>query len=1297
MINRPIRIGSLNARSIFKEHTPTTQRSFIYDLRTSHDLDILCLQETATNSSHSHITEEQIHSFTTFMFPKRSSIITKHAAIVCLRQDLTLVNAIVSMDERIIVASVVDQQRHIVCNIINTYIPASRTARPEFLRSFRSLPFVHEVDVGPWFLLGDFNLHLNNPTVTGAPAVQPWYDWIRTHFDNCMPAGLPTFQRGDYRSTIDYIFGHHSMMARVTNANQHFLPTSWTDHSLLTIDLLPVRQDIGRGSWRFNPSMLYDEIFITLLDHTMDSFFDTIDKTPAVTPQEQWESLKRLLKYTAQRHSRGSTAHRRSRIAKLQSERQQLLVDPANTGLVTIEQQIDSLIQHDTRQTMLRSATRWHEQGERNNKYFFRVIKERQTQQTITALQCSQNGAILTDIQDIIQETRRFYSNLYTPDEIDEVAMQSLLHTIPLTTRLSLSDAADLTAMPHMADIVDLVEHSPLGKSPGLDGLPFEVYKHLIPRSPRFRHLLLLVIRQAFEGIFPASWCHTRMVLLFKKGDPELLRNWRPLSLINTDAKLFTKLLAHRLNQVLPKLINPYQTGFMPHRLISDNGWINQVLMHNHSKVQQHDPAVAVFLDQEKAYDRVHPGYLRGVLLHFGFPDSLITSLSRLFFGTQVHISINGHLGKPFQQGRGLRQGDPLSPLLFNLVFEPLLRSILASPLQGVTLAPLRLQSGSQYTTRMLQRITPAPPPLKLLSYADDLEVFLSHPREWAILMDLLKCYGAASNAKVNLSKTILMSLSGKHYIEWESIADTFEAQWHHSHSPEAVRYLGYPLYHNNDQLSLFLDSIKAKVLRHANILKERRLSLRGASTVANSLLLSRLWHVLRVTPVSEQWLKEMKSLVLSFLTPFWPKPSWATLCLPRKYGGVGVVDVMDQSQALHFVYLQRLCKPPRSSDFLSPWIIRYYQMLTGHTSLLPWFLYPKPLQHGLKHTPHMAYLGKLLCRLPGLQPSTDWSAQWLLSVPLRFVKPSGQTELETQPRLHYLLSDLAYWDLEQECLTLYPSQTLRHTLLKFRSNLVHSNTTSSTLHLNGYPNICFQINHSTPGSPTSSITSQPVSSTLPSLKHWILQISTTKTSDIPSLSLSQLRRYWHPHWQFILDRSSESDTTTSMPLTFTYPSSFWKRFWRLPIPHKAFTPWWRLLQRCISTQQKLHRFRLHQIDSDLCTLCKIEDEDVEHMFTACSSKRRFWWAALDLLHLGHLFPTQAMIWRALTTFQSYQHRPLDDSTLCRLGCIIAVLWQHHWRCRIDDQPWSTPAALNTLQNDLLYISFIPSLPRTTA
>jgi hypothetical protein len=87
-------------------------------------------------------------------------------------------------------------------------------------------------------------------------------------------------------------------------------------------------------------------------------------------------------------------------------------------------------------------------------------------------------------------------------------------------------------------------------------------------------------------------------------------------------------------------------------------------------------PGIALLLDQEKAYDRVHPQYLKACLDKYGFPQPLVVSIISLFFGTSLCINVNGFLTAPISQDRGLRQGDPLSPLLFNLAIEPLLRAI---------------------------------------------------------------------------------------------------------------------------------------------------------------------------------------------------------------------------------------------------------------------------------------------------------------------------------------------------------------------------------------------------------------------------------------------------------------------------------------------------------------------------------------------------------------------------------------------------------------------------------------------
>ncbi|CDH61023.1 predicted protein [Lichtheimia corymbifera JMRC:FSU:9682] len=153
--------------------------------------------------------------------------------------------------------------------------------------------------------------------------------------------------------------------------------------------------------------------------------------------------------------------------------------------------------------------------------------------------------------------------------------------------------------------------------------------------------------------------------------------------------------------------------------------------------------------------------------------------------------------------------------------------------------------------------------------------------------------------------------------------------------------------------------------------------------------------------------------------------------------------------------------------------------------------------------------------------------------------------------------------------------------------------------------------------------------SLIPTLTHWEFHFSSTKRRNVPYLSLSQLRLFWHPYWQYINHHTP--GPTDSVPRSLTYPQSFWRRFWRLSLPHKALTPWWRLLQHCIATQQKRHRFQLQNVDDSICSLCKIEEEDLKHMFVSCSTKRPFWRAALQYMQLDHIFPTQDLVWQALT------------------------------------------------------------------
>jgi hypothetical protein len=129
-------------------------------------------------------------------------------------------------------------------------------------------------------------------------------------------------------------------------------------------------------------------------------------------------------------------------------------------------------------------------------------------------------------------------------------------------------------------------------------------------------------------------------------------------------------------------------------------------------------------------------------------------------------------LASPITQGRGLRQGDPISPLLFNLAFEPLLRRLLSDLcLQGFTIHPPVSRPISKH--HAYNAYFPENTPIKLLAYADDLLMILADPQEWQILLLHLQTYNNASNARVNLKKTALFTLAGNYHEDWNVIATT--------------------------------------------------------------------------------------------------------------------------------------------------------------------------------------------------------------------------------------------------------------------------------------------------------------------------------------------------------------------------------------------------------------------------------------------------------------------------------------------------------------------------------------------
>jgi hypothetical protein len=226
------------------------------------------------------------------------------------------------------------------------------------------------------------------------------------------------------------------------------------------------------------------------------------------------------------------------------------------------------------------------------------------------------------------------------------------------------------------------------------------------------------------------------IVLLPKKQDAATVADYRPISLINSVIKIITKILANRLAPHMNKLVSITQNGFIKKRCIHDNFlYAQRTIQLLHKKKQ---PALFIKLDISKAFDSIAWTFLLEVLAALGFSLKWRDWISAILATSSSKVLVNGLPGESFKHARGLRQGDPLSPLLFILSIDPLHRLIEKAAQGGI-----------------LQPVLPKAANLRCSLYADDAAVFAAPvATELDRLHRLLMFFGECSGLRVNISKT---------------------------------------------------------------------------------------------------------------------------------------------------------------------------------------------------------------------------------------------------------------------------------------------------------------------------------------------------------------------------------------------------------------------------------------------------------------------------------------------------------------------------------------------------------------
>ncbi|KAL0300099.1 UNVERIFIED_CONTAM: hypothetical protein Sangu_3139400 [Sesamum angustifolium] len=361
------------------------------------------------------------------------------------------------------------------------------------------------------------------------------------------------------------------------------------------------------------------------------------------------------------------------------------------------------------------------------------------------------------------------------------------------------------------------------------------------------------------------------------------------------------------MQRVLPLLIDYSQNAFVPGRSIIDNVLLAQELMagYNQRRLPQR---CTLKVDIQKAYDSVEWDFLLEVLRLFNFPHQFITLINQCVSTASFSVSLNGSIHGFFKGGRGLRQGDPMSPYLFVLVME-IWNSLLR----------FRIRNAPEFQYHWKCKELG----LTNLCFADDVLLFCkAHLPSIKVLTNTLTEFATLSGLKVNPAKSQII-LSSSVQQERQQILEYLG--FHEGSLP--IRYLGIPL--TSSRLTIadcrpLIDKVDARLAGWNN----QNLSYAGRLQLIKSVLstLNTYWASAFILP--KGILKSLEKKMRRFL---WhgssgsgiAKVAWVQVCKPKEEGGLGISSLIATNQALMLKQLWRILQHDGNSIWVD-WVYRY-------------------------------------------------------------------------------------------------------------------------------------------------------------------------------------------------------------------------------------------------------------------------------------------------------------------------------------------------------------------------------------
>lgn len=821
--------------------------------------------------------------------------------------DYKIHNVVRDVEGRYILIDIEMLQKRIT--LANVYAPSSGD-HPEFFDKLKNE--IVALDNELIIVGGDWNIALNPKIDTNHPSnvyrvrsrekiieFMDEYDMIdiyRTLHSDTRKYSWRRFN-GTQRSRLDFFLISEQLGLDVAGAD--IVPGYCSDHSLVYISFETNIVKRNRPHWKFNNSLLRDKVFADLVKETILDvkkqyavpvydrnnihLINDDDLVLSIDDQLFFEML--LLEIRGKCISYGS--YKKKEATRLETEIMsdiRKLEENVNADDINVleqkKQELFELRQKKLEGMIIRSRAKWLYEGEKPTKYFCNLEKRNFVQKSMCFIQ-KEDGSILHDRDEITGEAKSFYEKLYSRDD-HCLGTEDISHLVSPPT-LSQEESASLEGLISHHEVLSALKRMKNDKSPGSDGYTVEFFKFF------FAELGTFIVRSINSGFHKGELSVTQkqgvIICIPKDGkDKKYLKNWRPITLLNTVYKIASSCIAERMKTVLPKLINEDQKGFLKGRYMGEN---IRLLYDTLLYASKHNiPGLLLIADFAKAFDCVSWAFIDKTLNLFNFGNDIKRWIRTFYTNIKSCMYVNGQYSDWFDVKRGTRQGDPLSPYLFLICAE-----ILAIMIRNnKNICGLKILDEE----------------VLLSQFADDTTFFLDGSKEsFVSCIRTLQMFATISGLKINYDKTMAVWIGSKRHSNVKYMPE-LNLNW----NPETFRVLGFIFSVNIHEIVLLNYEDKLTEMRKLlNTWSKRNLTPFGKITVLKTLIVSKITHLLQNLPdPDEKFLLEVNKLFYNFL---WDgktdKIKRTVVSQTHEAGGLKMIDIKSFLSALKINWLKRI------------------------------------------------------------------------------------------------------------------------------------------------------------------------------------------------------------------------------------------------------------------------------------------------------------------------------------------------------------------------------------------------------